>query len=103
MKECRSAFKIFTSKPIRKRPLGRPRRIDNIRMDLEEIVSNVGNWIDLTQDRDYWRALVNAVLILRVSQSMVLVIISKLRTNTGKKKLFKFLTGQEKHQLLFLD
>ena len=76
---------------------------NSIRMDLKEIGINARNWIDLTQDRDYWRALVNAVLILRVSQSMVLVIISKLRTNTGKKKLFKFLTGQEKRQLLFLD
>ena len=47
--------------------MGRPRRRweDNIRMDLEEIginVGNVGNWVNLAQDRNYWRALVNAAL-----------------------------------------
>ena len=48
--------------------LGRPRRRceDNIRMELEEIAINVGNWVDLAQDRDYWRVLVNAALNLRV-------------------------------------
>ena len=53
---------------IGKRPLGRPRRRweDNIRMDLEEIGINAGNWVDSAQDRDYWRALVNAALNLRV-------------------------------------
>ena len=35
-------------------------------MDLEEIGINAGNWVDLAQDRDYWRALVNAVLNLQV-------------------------------------
>ena len=52
-----------------KRPLGRPRRRweDNIRMDLEEIGINVGNWVVSAQDRNYWRALVNAALNLRVS------------------------------------
>ena len=66
--EGRSAFKILTGKPTGKRPLGSPRRIceDNIRMDLEEIGINAGNWIDSAQDRDYWRALVNAALNLRV-------------------------------------
>ena len=39
---------------------------DNITMDLEEIGINAGNWVDLAQDRDYWRALVNAALNLRV-------------------------------------
>ena len=62
------AFKILTGKSTGKRPLGRPRRRweDNIRMDLEEIGINAGNWVDLTQDRNYWRALVNAALNLRV-------------------------------------
>ena len=69
MKEGRSVFKILTGKPTGKRPLGRPRRRweDNIRMDLEEIGSNVGNWVDSAQDRNYWRALVNAALNFRVS------------------------------------
>ena len=42
------------------------RREDNIRMDLEEIGVNEGNWVDSAQDRNYWRALVNAALNLRV-------------------------------------
>ena len=68
MEECRSAFKILAGKPAGKRPLERPRRRreDNIRMDLEEIGINAGNWVDSAQDRDYWRALVNAALNLRV-------------------------------------
>ena len=66
MEEGRSAFKILTGKPTGKRPLGRPRRRweGNIRMDLEEIVFNAGNGVDSAQNRDYWRALVNAVLNL---------------------------------------
>ena len=57
------------------RPLGRPRRRweDNIRMNLKEIGINTRNWVDLTQDRDYWRALVNAALNPRVPQAMELV------------------------------
>ena len=68
MEEGRSAFKILTGKPTEKIPLGRPRRRweDNIRMDLEEIGINAGDWVDLAQDRDYWRTLVNAELKLRV-------------------------------------
>ena len=63
-----SAFKILTGKYTGKRPLGRPRRRweDSIRTDIEEIGINAGNWVDSAQDRDYWRALVNAVLNLRV-------------------------------------
>ena len=68
MEEDRSAFQILTGKPTGKRPLGRPRRRweDNIRMDLEEIGINVGNWVDSTQDRNYRRAIMNAALNLRV-------------------------------------
>ena len=68
MKEVRSAFKILTGKPTGKRPLGRSRRRseENIRMDLEEIGINAGNWVDSAQDRNYWRALVNVTLNLRV-------------------------------------
>ena len=62
------AFKILTGKPTGKTPLRRPRRKwdDNIRMDLEEIGINAGNWVDSAQDSDYWRALVNVALNLRV-------------------------------------
>ena len=50
-------------------PLWRPRSRweDNTRMDLEEIGINAENWVDSAQDRNYWRALVNAALNLRVS------------------------------------
>ena len=60
--------KFLIGKPTGKRPLGRPRRRweDNIRMDLEEMGINAGNWVDLVQDRNYWRTLVNAALNLRV-------------------------------------
>ena len=60
---------MLTGKPTGKRPLGRPRRRweDNIRMDLEEIGINTSDWVDLTQDRNYWRALMNVVLNLRIS------------------------------------
>ena len=64
MEEGRSAFKILKGKPTGKMPWRRWE--DNIRMDLEEIVINAGNWVDSAQDRNYWRALVNAALNLRV-------------------------------------
>jgi hypothetical protein len=68
MEDGRSGFKILTGIPTGKRPLGRPRHRwqGNIRMYLEEIGINAGNWVDLTQDRDYWRALVNVALDLWV-------------------------------------
>ena len=63
-----SAFKILTGKPTGNRPLGRPRRRweDNIRIDLEEIGISAGNWVDSAHDRNYWRALMNATLNLRI-------------------------------------
>ena len=74
MEEGRSAFKILTGKPTGKIPLGRSRRRwkDNIRMDLEEIGINAGNWVDSVQDRDYWRAVVNVALELLVPHAMEL-------------------------------
>ena len=68
MEDGRSAFKILTGNPTRKRPLGKPRRRweDTIRMDLEEIGINAVNWVDSAQDRNCWRALVNAALNPRV-------------------------------------
>ena len=68
MEVGRSAVNILSGKPTGKRHLGRPRRRwkDNFRMDLEEIGINAGNWVDSTQDMDYWRALVNAALSVRV-------------------------------------
>ena len=60
--------KCLTGKSTGKRPLARPKRRqeDNIRMDLEEMGINAGNWVDSAQDMDYWRALVNAALNIRV-------------------------------------
>ena len=68
MEEDKSAFKILIGKPTGKRPLGKPRRRweDNIRKDLEQIGISAGNWVDLAQDRDYSRVLVNAALNLGV-------------------------------------
>jgi hypothetical protein len=55
-------------KPEGKRTLGRPRLrwVDNVKMDLREVGWDGRDWIDLAQDRDWWRALVNAVMNLRV-------------------------------------
>ena len=68
MEKGRSSFKIVTGKPTEKILLGRCRRRgeNNIKMDLEEMDINAGNLVDSAQDRDYWRALVNAALNLRV-------------------------------------
>ena len=67
LEESRSVFKIITGKPTGKRPLGRPRRkMNNIRMNLNEIDINTRNWVYLAQDMDYWRALLNTALNLWV-------------------------------------
>ena len=68
MEKGRSAFKILTGAFAGKRPLGRPTRRwqDNIRMNLKEIGIETRNWVDCVQDREYWRALVNVALNLRV-------------------------------------
>jgi hypothetical protein len=64
----RNTYSIFVGKPEGRRPLGRPRRrwVDNIKRDLRETGWDGMDWIDLDQDRDQWRALVRAVMNLRV-------------------------------------
>jgi hypothetical protein len=66
--ETRNAYRILVGKPEGKRPLGRPRRscVDNIKIDLREIGWDGVDWIDLAQNRDQWKALVNTVMNLRV-------------------------------------
>jgi hypothetical protein len=60
--------RILVGKPEGTRPLGRSKRTwaDNIKIDLREIGWDGMGWIDLAQDRDQWRALVNTVMNLRV-------------------------------------
>jgi hypothetical protein len=66
--EKRNAYRILLGKPEEKRPLGRPRRgwVKNIKIYLRERGWDGTDWIDLAQDRDRWRALVNTVMNLRV-------------------------------------
>ena len=68
MGEGRGVHRVLVGKPEGKRPLGRPRRRveDNIKMDFQEVGGRFGDWMELAQDRDRWRALVSTVRNLRV-------------------------------------
>ena len=69
MEESRGAYRDLVGKPEGRRPVGRPRPKceDNIKMDVREVGWGYMGWIYMTQDRDRWRILVNAVMNFRVS------------------------------------
>ena len=68
MGEDRGVHRVLVAKPEGKRPLGRPRCRweDNIKMDLQEVGGGRGDWMELAQDSDRWRALVGTVRDFRV-------------------------------------
>ena len=68
MEERRGVYRVLVGKPEGRSPLGKPRRRweDNIRKDLREVGCGCVDWMELAEDRDRWRALVSAIMNLRV-------------------------------------
>ena len=72
MGEGRGVHRVLVGKPEGKSQLGRPRHRweDNIKMDLQKVGGSCGDWMELAQDRDRWRALVSTVMNLRVPKML---------------------------------
>ena len=68
MEQSRNAYRVLVGKPEGQIPLGRPRHRweDNISMDLGEVGCDLGEWIDLAEDRDQWRSYERVVMNFRV-------------------------------------
>jgi len=68
MGKRRGVHRVLVRKPEGKRPMRRPRRRweDNIKMDIQEVGGVCGDWMELAQHRDMWRALVSRVMNIRV-------------------------------------
>jgi hypothetical protein len=79
MGEDRKVYRVLVGKSEGKRPLGRPRRrwLDGIRMDLGETGLGCVDWIRLAQDRDRWRAVVSAVMNLRLFTTELVQLVKK--------------------------
>ena len=90
--EGRSAFKILTNKPMGKRPPGRPKCRWEI---LKEIGVNTKNWLDLAQEGDYWRALVNVTSCYEVSYALVVLIMPMRSIIIISRKKFCIRTGNQ--------
>ena len=71
MGEGRGVHRVLVGRPEGKRPLGRlRRRWEDIKMDLQEVGGGYGDWMDLAQNRDRWRALVNTVMNFHVPKML---------------------------------
>jgi hypothetical protein len=90
MREKRNAYRILVGKPEGKRRLGRPRRrcVDSIKMNLREIGCHGTDWIDLTQDRYQWRALVKTIMNLRVPNNVWNVLSSCTTSGFSRRAQF---------------
>jgi hypothetical protein len=90
MGEKRAAYMVLVARPEEKRPLGRPRRRreDNIKMDFQELGWRRMDRIDLAQDRDRWRALLNAIRNVRVPYNVGSFLSSRRHDSFSGRTLF---------------